>query len=125
MRAVRLCARPELSMLVALERVEVPRLGLAEALVREDVSDLAIGDAGWALASFDRDGAAAEGRARACLVPGAEAPRARVRRERRHTAGGALTWQALFYDGRLRDGERVLIHGATGASATLHVRPRA
>jgi NADPH:quinone reductase-like Zn-dependent oxidoreductase len=78
------------------------------------VSDLAVDDAVWALAGFDRNGAAAE----YTSVP------ASFLAPKPHTLGhvesasiplaGLTAWQGLFEHGRLRKGERVLIHGAAG-----------
>ena len=147
MRAVRLRAPGGLEAL-AVERVEIPRVGPGEALVRvhaaaitrdelewplerlpaipsyelsgavaalaPDVSDLAVGDAVWALTDFDRDGAAAEyALVRAAFL----APKPRTLGHVESAAiplAGLTAWQGLFDHGRLREGERVLIHGATG-----------
>jgi NADPH:quinone reductase-like Zn-dependent oxidoreductase len=79
-----------------------------------DVSDLAVGDAVWALTGFDRDGAAAE----YVLVPASVlAPKPRTLAYLESAAvplAGLSAWQGLFDHGRLRMDERVLIHGATG-----------
>jgi NADPH:quinone reductase-like Zn-dependent oxidoreductase len=84
------------------------------AALGPDVSDLAVGEPVWALTGFDRNGAAAE----YTLVP------ASFLAPKPHTLGhvesaaiplaGLAAWQGLFEHGRLRKGERVLIHGATG-----------
>jgi NADPH:quinone reductase-like Zn-dependent oxidoreductase len=78
------------------------------------VSDLAVGDEVWALTGFDRDGAAAE----YTLVPAeflAPKPRSIPHVESAAIPLAGLTaWQGLFDHGRLRKGERVLIHGAAG-----------
>ena len=133
---------------LALEQVEIPRAGSAEALVEvhaaaitrdeldwpvdrlpaipsyelsgvvadlgPDVSDFVVGDTVWALTGFDRDGAAAEYTA----VPAsflAPKPRALGHLESAAVPLAGLTaWQGLFDHGRLREGERVLIHGAAG-----------
>jgi NADPH:quinone reductase-like Zn-dependent oxidoreductase len=133
---------------LALERIEVPRMGSGEALVRvhaasitrgelewplerlpaipsyelsgaiaalaPDVSDLAVGDTVWALTGFDRDGAAAE----YTSVPASFlAPKPRTLGDVESATiplAGLTAWQGLFEHGRLREGERVLIHGATG-----------
>jgi NADPH:quinone reductase-like Zn-dependent oxidoreductase len=84
------------------------------AALASDVSDLAVGDAVWALTGFDRDGAAAE----YVLVPVLFlAPKPRTLGHVESAAvplAGLTAWQGLFDHGRLRNGERVLIHGATG-----------
>jgi NADPH:quinone reductase-like Zn-dependent oxidoreductase len=147
MSALRLHAPGGLEGL-AIERVELPRVDVGEALVRvhaaaitrdelewplerlpaipshelsgeiaalaPDVSDLAVGDAVWALTGFDRDGAAAE----YALVPAPFlAPKPRTIGHGESAAvplAGLTAWQGLFDHGRLRKGDRVLIHGATG-----------
>jgi NADPH:quinone reductase-like Zn-dependent oxidoreductase len=77
-------------------------------------SDLAVGDPVWALTGFDRDGGAAE----YALVPVASlAPKPRTLGHVESAAiplAGLTAWQGLFEHGRLREGERVLIHGAAG-----------
>jgi NADPH:quinone reductase-like Zn-dependent oxidoreductase len=133
---------------LALERIEVPRMGSGEALVRvhaasitrdelawplerlpaipsyelsgaiaalaPDVCDLEVGHTVWALTGFDRDGAAAE----YTSVPAPFlAPQPRTLTDVESAAiplAGLTAWQGLFEHGRLRKGERVLIHGATG-----------
>jgi NADPH:quinone reductase-like Zn-dependent oxidoreductase len=78
------------------------------------VSDVAVGDPVWALTGFDRDGAAAE----YTLVPVAFlAPKPRTLGHVESAAiplAGLTAWQGLFAHGALREGERVLIHGAAG-----------
>ncbi|SRR6266508_2246858 len=84
------------------------------AALGPNVSDLAVGEPVWALTGFDRNGAAAEYTA----VP------ASFLAPKPHTLGhlesaaiplaGLTAWQGLFEHGRLRKGERVLIHGAAG-----------
>jgi NADPH:quinone reductase-like Zn-dependent oxidoreductase len=59
-----------------------------------DASGFAVGAAVYGLTPFDRDGVAAE----YAVVP----------------LAGLTAWQGLFDHGRLRDGQRVLIHGAAG-----------
>jgi NADPH:quinone reductase-like Zn-dependent oxidoreductase len=84
------------------------------AALAPNVSDLTVGDAVWALTGFDRDGAAAE----YALVPAAFlAPKPRTLGHVESAAiplAGLTAWQGLFEHGRLREGERVLIHGAAG-----------
>jgi NADPH:quinone reductase-like Zn-dependent oxidoreductase len=146
MSAIRLHA-PGTVAALGLDRIEIPRVGAGDALVRVHAaaitrgelewpldrlpaipsyelsgtiaalaadSDLAVGDAVWALTDFDRDGAAAE----YTLVPVAflaAKPRTLSHVESASIPLAALTaWQGLFEHGRLREGERVLIHGAAG-----------
>jgi NADPH:quinone reductase-like Zn-dependent oxidoreductase len=147
MSAIRLHAPGTLDAL-ALEQMEIPRVGSGEALVRVhaaaitrdelewpvdrlpaipsyelsgaiaalalDVSDLAVGDTVWALTGFDRDGAAAG----YTLVPASFlAPKPRTLGHLESAAiplAGLTAWQGLIEHGRLREGERVLIHGAAG-----------
>jgi NADPH:quinone reductase-like Zn-dependent oxidoreductase len=147
MSAIRLHAPGTLDAL-ALEQVEIPRMGSGEALVRvhaaaitrdelewpvdrlpaipsyefsgaiaalaRDVSDFAVGDTVWALTGFERDGAAAE----YTLVPASFlAPKPRTLGHLESAAiplAGLTAWQGLFEHGRLREGERVLVHGAAG-----------
>src|SRR5690242_14763468 len=84
------------------------------AAVGPGVSGVAVGDEVWALTDFDRDGAAAE------YAPVADELLAPKPRSLGHVEAAALplaglsAWQGLFDHGRLREGERVLIHGASG-----------
>jgi NADPH:quinone reductase-like Zn-dependent oxidoreductase len=92
--------------------------GVIEAL-GTNVSDLAVGDAVWALTGFDRHGAAAE-----CTVVPASflAPKPRTLGHLESAAialAGLTAWQGLFDHGQLRKGERVLIHGAAGGVGQL------
>jgi NADPH:quinone reductase-like Zn-dependent oxidoreductase len=77
-------------------------------------SDLEAGDAVYALSGFDRDGAAAE----YTVVPAdylAPKPQALGHVESAAIPLAALSaWQGLFDHGQLREGERVLVHGAAG-----------
>ena len=94
----------------------IPSYELSGAVetVGSDVSGVAPGDEVWALTGFDRDGAAAE----YTVAPASFlAPRPRGLGHVESAAipmGGLTAWQALFEHGRLREGERVLIHGAAG-----------
>jgi NADPH:quinone reductase-like Zn-dependent oxidoreductase len=78
------------------------------------VSGLAVGDEVWALTDFDRDGVAAE------YAPVAAALLAPKLQSLDHVESASIplaglsAWQGLFDHGRLRAGERVLIHGASG-----------
>ena len=84
-----------------------------------DVAGLAPGDGVFGLTPFDRDGVAAE----YAVVPAshlASKPSALS-----HVEGAALpmgglsAWQGLFVHGVLREGQRVLIHGAAGGVGHL------
>ncbi len=84
------------------------------AAVAKDVSDLSAGDPVWGLMGFDRDGAAAE---YAAVAASFLAPKPRTLGHVESAAvplAGLTAWQGLFEHGRLREGERVLIHGAAG-----------
>jgi NADPH:quinone reductase-like Zn-dependent oxidoreductase len=84
------------------------------AAVAPDVDTIAVGEPVWALAAFDRDGAAAEYVvvSVALLAP---KPRSLDHQESAAVPLSALSaWQALFDHGGLEDGGRVLIHGAAG-----------
>jgi NADPH:quinone reductase-like Zn-dependent oxidoreductase len=77
-------------------------------------ADVTVGDEVYALADFDRDGAAAE-----YAVVGAEflAPKPRDLDHVESAAiplAGLSAWQGLFVQGELKEGQRVLVHGATG-----------
>lgn len=84
------------------------------AAIGTDVEDVSIGEPVFALSGFDRDGAAAD----YTVVPAAVlAPKPRTLG---HVESAAIplaalsAWQALFDHGKLAEGERVLVHGATG-----------
>ena len=87
--------------------------GVVEA-VAADVAEVGEGDAVYALTPFDRDGAAAE----YAVVPAALL--ARKPNTVDHVESAAIplaalsAWQGLFDQGGLREGDRVLIHGASG-----------
>jgi NADPH:quinone reductase-like Zn-dependent oxidoreductase len=84
------------------------------AAVGEGVEAVAVGQAVYALTSFDRDGVAA---AYATVSADLLAPRP-ARLDDIEGAAVPLAalsaWQGLFDHGRLEKGERVLIHGAAG-----------
>jgi NADPH:quinone reductase-like Zn-dependent oxidoreductase len=87
-----------------------------------EVSDVAVGDAVYALTGFDRDGAAAD----FIVLPATfMAPKPRAL-DHVHAAALPLAalsaWQALFDHGRLAAGQRVLIHGAAGGVGHLAVQ---
>jgi NADPH:quinone reductase-like Zn-dependent oxidoreductase len=84
------------------------------AVLAPDVDTLAVGDDVWALTGFDRDGAAAEYIAvpAALLAP---KPRTLGHEDSAAVPLSALSaWQGLFDHGGLKEGERVMIHGAAG-----------
>jgi NADPH:quinone reductase-like Zn-dependent oxidoreductase len=87
--------------------------------VGEEVSAPRAGEAVYGLTPFDRDGVAAEYAAVPAL---ALAPRPRSLRDAEAAAlplAGLSAWQGLFVHGRLKRGERVLIHGASGGVGHL------
>ena len=87
--------------------------------VGPDVDALAVGDPVWALADFDRDGAAAEYVVvRAAIL--APKPTTLGHEESAAVPLSALSaWQGLFDHGALEEGQRVLIHGAAGGVGHL------
>src|SRR5947208_829664 len=136
MRAVRLHPPGGIDGL-SVDEIDVPKPGPCEALVRVrgaaitrdeldwptdrlpaipsyELSGKVDDDEVWALTAFDRDGAAAE---YALVAAELLAPKPRSL-DHVEAAGIPLpalsAWQALFDHGRLREGERVLIHGAAG-----------
>ena len=94
----------------------IPSYELAGVVVEvgADVEDVAVGDAVYALTSFDRDGVAAE---YAAVAADLLAPKPSTLD---HVASAAIplaalsAWQGLFDHGRLEEGQRVVIHGAAG-----------
>jgi NADPH:quinone reductase-like Zn-dependent oxidoreductase len=84
------------------------------AVVGPDVDTVAVGDPVYALTAFDRDGVAAEYAA----VPAHLLAPKPARLDHVESAAVPLAalsaWQGLFQHGRLKEGERVLIHGAAG-----------
>jgi NADPH:quinone reductase-like Zn-dependent oxidoreductase len=84
------------------------------AAIGTDVDNVAVGEPVYALSGFDRDGAAAD----YTVVPAdvlAPKPRTLSHVESAAIPLAALSaWQALLDHGELAEGERVLVHGATG-----------
>jgi NADPH:quinone reductase-like Zn-dependent oxidoreductase len=84
------------------------------AALGPDVDGVTVGEAVYALAGFDRDGAAAD----YVVVPGvvlAAKPRTIGHVESAAIPLAALSaWQGLFDHGHLERGQRVLVHGASG-----------
>jgi NADPH:quinone reductase-like Zn-dependent oxidoreductase len=92
------------------------------AAVAPDVAGLSVGDAVYALADFERDGAAAEYAVLAAELL-APKPRALDHVESAAVPLAALSaWQGLFVHGRLAAGERVLVHGAAGGVGSFAVQ---
>jgi NADPH:quinone reductase-like Zn-dependent oxidoreductase len=84
------------------------------AAVADDVVAVSVGDEVYALTPFDRDGVAA---GYAAVSAPILAPRPATLGRVESAAiplAGLTAWQGLFEHGRLREGERVLIHGAAG-----------
>jgi NADPH:quinone reductase-like Zn-dependent oxidoreductase len=92
------------------------------AATAPDVDGVAVGDAVYALADFERDGAAAE---YAVVAAGLLAPKPQALD---HVESAAVplaalsAWQGLFDQGELAAGERVLIHGASGGVGSFAVQ---
>jgi NADPH:quinone reductase-like Zn-dependent oxidoreductase len=86
------------------------------------VDDVEVGDDVFALNDFDREGAAADFTvARSELL----APKPRTLGHVESAAiplPGLSAWQGLFDHGKLREGQRVLIHGAAGGVGHLAVQ---
>jgi NADPH:quinone reductase-like Zn-dependent oxidoreductase len=92
------------------------------AAVGHDVDDLEVGEPVYALNDFDREGAAAE----FTVVPsGFVSPKPRSLGHVESAAlplAGLSAWQGLFLHGGLKEGERVLVHGAAGGVGHLAVQ---
>jgi NADPH:quinone reductase-like Zn-dependent oxidoreductase len=92
------------------------------AAVAPDADGLSVGDPVYALANFERVGAAAE---YAVLAAGLLAPKPQALD---HVEAAAVplaalsAWQGLFAHGRLAAGERVLVHGAAGGVGSFAVQ---
>ena len=91
------------------------------AAVGTDVTDLAVGDEVYGLIRFDRDGAAAD----YVCVPAADL--AHRPKTVSHVVSAALplagltAWQALVDHAKVREGDRVLVHGGGGGVGALAV----
>jgi NADPH:quinone reductase-like Zn-dependent oxidoreductase len=89
------------------------------AAVAPDVERVSVGEPVYALTEFDRDGGAADFAA----VPErflAPKPRTLDHVESAAVPLAALSaWQGLFTHGRLEEGERLLVHGASGGVGHL------
>jgi NADPH:quinone reductase-like Zn-dependent oxidoreductase len=92
------------------------------AATGRDADGVSVGEAVYALAGFDRDGAAAD----YVLAAGellAPKPRTLGHVESAAIPLAALSaWQALFTHGALEAGERVLVHGAAGGVGQFAVQ---
>jgi NADPH:quinone reductase-like Zn-dependent oxidoreductase len=92
------------------------------AAIGSGVEGTAVGEAVYALSGFDREGAAAE----YIVVPaGLLAPKPRQLGHVETAAiplAGLSAWQGLFDHGQLKQGQRVLIHGAAGGVGGLAVQ---
>jgi NADPH:quinone reductase-like Zn-dependent oxidoreductase len=92
------------------------------AATAPDVADLPVGDPVYALADFERDGAAAEYAVLAAELL-APKPQSLDHVESAAVPLAALTaWQGLFDHGTLAPGERVLVHGAAGGVGSFAVQ---
>ena len=85
------------------------------------VDGLVVGAEVWALTPFDRDGVAAD----YAVMPGALLAPKPTKLDHLHAATiplpGLSAWQGLFDHGGLAEGQRVLIHGASGGVGRLAV----
>jgi NADPH:quinone reductase-like Zn-dependent oxidoreductase len=92
------------------------------AAVGAGVTDVAVGDAVYAMLGYGRDGAEAD---YTIVLPSELAPRPRTLDDVQAAAVplSALTaWQALFIHAQVSPGQRVLIHGASGGVGTYAVQ---
>lgn len=86
------------------------------------IANVAVGDAVYAMLGYGRDGAEAN---YAIALPGELAPKPHTLDDMQAAAVplSALTaWQALFIHAKLSQGQRVLIHGASGGVGTYAVQ---
>lgn len=102
----------------------IPSYELAGEVVAvgEGVDAVEVGQAVWALTDFERDGVAAE---YAVVAADFLAPaRARLTPAEAATIPlpGLSAWQALFDHGRLREGQRVVVHGGGGGVGAFAVQ---
>jgi NADPH:quinone reductase-like Zn-dependent oxidoreductase len=92
------------------------------AAVGPDVDDVEVGEAVYALNDFDREGAAAE---YTSIQAEFLAPKPENLGHLESAAmplAGLSAWQGLFVHGELREGQRVLMHGAAGGVGHLAVQ---
>ncbi len=105
--------------LPAIPSYEVSGVVVARA---QGVEEVAIGEAVYALTRFDRDGGGAEYIA---LAANELAPKPRALDFVQSAAiplAGLSAWQGLFDHGKLKAGQRVLIHGAAGGVGHIAVQ---
>src|SRR5579864_1477901 len=95
--------------------------GIVDA-VAEDVSDLKAGDEVYGLASFWRNGSAAEYVAVAATDVAPKPKTLTFEQAATVPLAGLTAWQALFDHGKLQAKQRVLIHGAAGGVGTFLVQ---
>ncbi|MGH9705408.1 MAG: NADP-dependent oxidoreductase [Candidatus Acidiferrales bacterium] len=95
--------------------------GIVDALAPE-ATGVRVGDAVYALASFCRNGSAADfiGIRAADLAPKPHS--LNVEQAAAVPLAGLTAWQALFDHAQIEKGERVLIHGAAGGVGTYAVQ---
>jgi NADPH:quinone reductase-like Zn-dependent oxidoreductase len=94
----------------------------AVAAVGPGVDDPAVGDTVYALADFERDGAAAE---YAIVAAELLAPKPQTLSYVESAAvplAALSAWQGLFDHGKLAPGERVVVHGAAGGVGSFAVQ---
>lgn len=102
----------------------IPSYELAGEVVAvgEGVDAVEVGQAVWALTDFERDGVAAE----YAVVPADVLALAPARLTPAEAATiplpGLSAWQALFDHGRLREGQRVVVHGGGGGVGAFAVQ---
>jgi NADPH:quinone reductase-like Zn-dependent oxidoreductase len=89
--------------------------GIVDA-VAEDVSDVKAGDEVYGLASFWRNGSAAEYVAVAATDVAPKPRTLTFEQAATVPLAGLTAWQALFDHGKLQAKQRVLIHGAAGGT---------
>ena len=95
--------------------------GIVDA-VAEDVSDVKAGDEVYGLASFWRNGSAAEYVAVAATDVAPKPRTLTFEQAATVPLAGLTAWQALFDHGKLQAKQRVLIHGAAGGVGTFLVQ---
>jgi len=95
--------------------------GIVDA-VAEDVSDIKAGDEVYGLASFWRNGSAAEYVAVAATDVAPKPKTLNFEQAATVPLAGLTAWQALFDHGKLQAKQRVLIHGAAGGVGTFLVQ---
>ena len=90
--------------------------------VGNEVTDIAIGEEIYALSAFDRDGAAAD---YITVQKEFVAPKPKTINHVQSASiplAGLTAWQGLFEHGELREGQTILIHGASGGVGQFAVQ---